>query len=387
MFCLALCGGIAFGNQNGTCDPGLTCVYHNEFYHQCIKTQTFQYYGVNESGAESSPDKIPGVLGVDYAWPTTASIDYFLEKGFNTFRIPFLVERISPPANGLTGAFDSTYLGGLQNIVDYITQKGGFSIVDPHNSLKYNGAVITSQADFSTWWTNLAAVFKSNPKVIFDINNGPNSISAADAFALNQAGINGIRASGATDQLILVEGTAWSEASSKHHIMPYGDIVRSIYKHIAWTTTSGNAAVFAAIQDPYNKTAIGENFRAICKEVFISSKLLLEMRQFLDADGSGTSSSCPNVSIGAERIAAATTWLNKNKLKGFLGAFSGGSNSVCKSALNGLLSSMLYSGTPVWIGATWWGAGPGMGNSFSSIEPPNGPAISQILPEVLRRYL
>ena len=37
-------------------------------------------------------------------------------QGFNTFRIPFLMERISPPATGLTGPFDSTYLGGLQTV-------------------------------------------------------------------------------------------------------------------------------------------------------------------------------------------------------------------------------------------------------------------------------
>jgi endoglucanase len=53
-------------------------------------------------------------------------------KGMNTFRIPFLVERITPPAGGLTGAFDATYLAALKNIVSYITGKGGYAVVDPH---------------------------------------------------------------------------------------------------------------------------------------------------------------------------------------------------------------------------------------------------------------
>lgn len=39
-----------------------------------------------------------------------------MEKGFNTFRIPFLMERMSPQATGLTGPFDSTYLSGLQTV-------------------------------------------------------------------------------------------------------------------------------------------------------------------------------------------------------------------------------------------------------------------------------
>lgn len=50
--------------------------------------------------------------------------------------------------------------------------------------------------------------------VIFDINNEPNQIPASQAAQFNQAGIDGIRASGAT-QLIFVEGTAWSGAWCK----------------------------------------------------------------------------------------------------------------------------------------------------------------------------
>ena len=51
-------------------------------------------------------------------------------QGFNTFRIPFLMERLSPPSTGMTGAFDQTYLSGLKTIVSYITGKGGYALVD-----------------------------------------------------------------------------------------------------------------------------------------------------------------------------------------------------------------------------------------------------------------
>jgi endoglucanase len=54
----------------------------------------------------------------------------------------------------------------------------------------------------------------SNGNVIFDINNEPHDISASAAASFNQAGINGIRASGASN-LILVEGTSWSGAWSE----------------------------------------------------------------------------------------------------------------------------------------------------------------------------
>lgn len=64
---------------------------------------------------------------------------YFMSQGFNTFRVPFLMERVSPPSTGgLTGPFNSTYLSGLQQIVSYITGKGGFAVVDrKHEPLRF----------------------------------------------------------------------------------------------------------------------------------------------------------------------------------------------------------------------------------------------------------
>jgi len=56
----------------------------------------------------------------------------------NTFRVAFLVERISPPSSGLLGSFDSTYLQALKDTVNYITNKGAYAIIDPHNYLRYN---------------------------------------------------------------------------------------------------------------------------------------------------------------------------------------------------------------------------------------------------------
>ncbi|KAG6899562.1 hypothetical protein C0993_009231 [Termitomyces sp. T159_Od127] len=153
----------------------------------------FQFFGVNESGAEFGSQNIPGVLGKDYTWPSPSSIDYFVGKGFNTFRVTFLMERLNPPSSGLTGPFDATYLSGLTTAT--------------HNYMRYNGAIISSNSDFSTFWTNLANQFKSNSHVIFDLQNEPNGIDATVVAASMQAAVNAIRAAGATSQLILVEGT------------------------------------------------------------------------------------------------------------------------------------------------------------------------------------
>ena len=53
------------------------------------------------------------------------------------------------------------------------------------------------------------------------------------------------------------------------------------------------------------------------------------MHQYLDSDGSGTSPTCVSSTIGAERLQAATQWLQANNLKGFLGEIGTGSNGNC----------------------------------------------------------
>ncbi|KAG9125015.1 hypothetical protein FRC07_009300 [Ceratobasidium sp. 392] len=306
----------------------------------------FKYFGASQSCAEFGETKIPGVLGTDYTWPAQSSIDQLMAQGMNTFRIPFLVERLVPPANGLGGAFDQTYLSGLKSIVTYITNKGGYAAIDPHNYMRYNGNIITSTSDFAKFWTNLSNQFKSNSKVIFDIMNEPNGIAASDVYNLNQAAVNAIRAAGATSQLILVEGTSWTGA---------------------WTWVSaGNGDAFKALKDPSNNIAI-------------------EMHQYLDSDGSGTSGTCVSSTIAAERLAAATSWLKANNFKGFLGEIGGGSNDVCIAAIKGGLCAMQQSG--VWLGVTWWAAGPWWGTYFTSIEPPSGAAIARILPEALKPFM
>ncbi|KAF9267804.1 glycoside hydrolase [Marasmius fiardii PR-910] len=312
----------------------------------CSNTHKFTYFGVNESGAEFGNQNIPGTLGKDYIWPAPSSIDYFVGQGMNFFRVPFQLERLTPPATGITGAFNTAYFNDLQTTVNYITGKGAYVAIEPHNFLIYNGQTLSDTNAFQTFWKNLASHFASNNHVIFDLMNEPNSVAATQVAAMMQAGINGVRAAGATSQLILVEGTSWTGA---------------------WTwISSGNGDAFKSLKDPNNNFAI-------------------EMHQYLDSDGSGTSATCVSSTIGRERLAAATTWLQQNKIRGFLGEIGAGSNSDCIAAVFDGLCSIAQSGA--WIGVSWWAAGPWWGDYFQSIEPPTGAAISQILPQALKPFL
>lgn len=139
-------------------------------------------------------------------------------------------------------------------------------------------------------------------------------------FNLNQAGINGIRAAGATSQWITPEGNSWTGA---------------------WTwVSSGNAASLINLKDPSDSTG---------------RKLIYQMHQYLDTDGSGTSENCVSATIFKERLTAATNWLKQNKKLGLIGEYAGGSNSQCIQALQGGLQ-YLKDNKDVWTGHLWWAA-------------------------------
>ncbi|KAL9619202.1 MAG: hypothetical protein Q9160_006137 [Pyrenula sp. 1 TL-2023] len=300
------------------------------------RVKNFQFFGVNESGAEFGQGKLPGVYNTDYTFPNTATIDTLISEGMNTFRIPILMERIAQ--GSMTASLNTQYLSQLTATVNHITGKGAYAIIDPHNFGRYNGAIITSTSNFGTFWRNLATPFKSNSRVIFDTNNEYHDMDESLVVNLNQAAINAIRAAGATSQYIFVEGNSYTGA---------------------WTWTQYNTAM-VSLTDPQNK-------------------IIYEMHQYLDSDGSGTSATCVSSTIGQERLVAATQWLKANGKKAILGEFAGGVNSQCESAVRGMLQYMAAN-KDVWTGGLWWGAGPWWGNYIFGFEPTSGPAYSAYNP-------
>lgn len=232
----------------------------------------------------------------------------------------------------LTSSLAPAYLANYTGTINYITSAGAYAIIDPHNFGRFYGNVITDADGFGTFWQNLAAQFKSNTKVIFDTNNEYHDEDQTNVLEMNQAAIDGIRAAGATSQYIAIEGNSYSGA---------------------WTWTTYNTNL-ANLTDPYDK-------------------ILYEMHQYLDSDGSGTSDQCVDSTIGVDRITSATQWLKDNGKVGILGEFAGGANSVCETAITGMLDYM-QENSDVWYGALWWAGGPWWGDYIYSFEPPSGPA-------------
>jgi endoglucanase len=341
-----------------------------------------EYTGVDLSTAEFGASVLPGVYGTNYTYPTSQEIDYYTSKGMNTFRLPFRWERMQTTPDG---PLDPTQLGYMDTFVNYATSKGDNVLIDPHNFERYyplssnfqssnQGLIGGSTADtqssynslngtgsganvvitndmFANFWGQMAAHYKNNSHVIFDLMNEPNSVSASQVVASDNAAIAAIRAAGANN-LVLIEGTSYTGA---------------------WTwTSSGNAAAIVNpttgavnIVDPANNWAV-------------------EMHQYFDSDGSGTHSTINNndPTTGMQRLQAATAWLQQYNIRGFLGEFA-----VANSIINPVKTdtttlgnatiddtlNYLQANSNTWMGWTWWGGGPSnwWGNYMFALDPTN----------------
>ncbi|KAH8158876.1 hypothetical protein CIB48_g9369 [Xylaria polymorpha] len=285
------------------------------------RASRFQFVGVSEAGAEFGGKNLPGQLGRDYIWPGQNAIN-------------------------LTGAIDQAYANGLDQTVNFITGKGAYAVIDPHNYGWYYNNIITDVNAFGAFWTTVARCYASNSRVIFDTNNEFHDEDNTLVANLNQRAINAIRGAGATSQYIFVEGNSWAGAGS-------------------WVS-SGTADGMGKLTDP-------------------SNKLIYEMHQYLDSDGSGSSATCVSTTIGKEQLQAATAWLKANHKKAIIGETAGGANPQCIAALQGMLGYMADN-SDVWAAWLWWGAGPWWGNYIYGMEPPSGVAYTGVLPS-LTQYI
>ncbi len=295
-----------------------------------------QYTGINLAGADFGTN-LPGEFGTDYIYPTDDEVDYFTSKGMNIFRLPFLWERLQ---NDQNGPLNQDELLRIKKFVDYATSKHAKIILDPHNGARYYGEIIGVDGDlgalpraaFVNFWVKLAIQFKNNNNVIFGLMNEPHDMPTELWLDDANAAISAIRDTGAQN-LILVPGNAYTGAHS------WND---------SWYGTP-NGEIMQNITDP------GNNF-------------VFEVHQYLDSDSSGTSPECVNTSVGSRRLQEFTNWLREHHARGFLGEFAGGRNTKCYNALRDMLDFMDVN-NDVWMGWTYWAAGPWWGEDIYTLEP------------------
>ncbi len=292
------------------------------------------YTGVNLAGAEFTPNQLPGNYNGHYTYPTQGEINYFTGKGANTFRLPFLWERLQ---RSLNGDFYASELARVQQFVDNATSRGAYVVLDPHNYARYQGAVIGSaavpNAAFSDFWSRLASAFKTNDHVIFGLMNEPNNMPSTEQWVTSaNSAIASIRATGATN-LILVPGNAWSGGHSWNE---------------NWYGTP-NAVAMLNVVDPLDNYAY-------------------EIHQYLDPSTGGSAEEPARASIGVERLSGVTQWLKTHNRHGFLGEFGVPRTPLSYQALDNMLD-FIDLNDDVWLGWTYWAAGPWWGEYHFTVEP------------------
>ena len=128
--------------------------------------------GEKFAGAEfGTPNHVPGIFGTDYIYPTHTEIDYYAAKGMSVVRLPFLWERLQH-SEKRTARWRGT--ARLDDVVSYTTGKGLKIEIEPHNYGYGFGALIgsaqTPNAAFADLWGARVSLSKSNPSVIFRID-------------------------------------------------------------------------------------------------------------------------------------------------------------------------------------------------------------------------
>ncbi|KAG6899639.1 hypothetical protein C0993_008416 [Termitomyces sp. T159_Od127] len=202
---------------------------------------------------------LPGQFGVNFAFINKSTVDVFVDQEkINFFRVTFLMERMCPLSFGLGSRFNETYFAEYADAINYITlTKGAYALLDPHNYMRYNdpsqqpfsGSVIGDSSDptaatteqFGEFWAELARRFKTNPKVVFGINNEPHDMPTELVLENNQAAIDGIRSVGA-EQLILAPGNGFTGGHSWTQITGNNDAPSSDFMNM--------------LRDPLNNLAI-----------------------------------------------------------------------------------------------------------------------------------
>ena len=295
--------------------------------------------GVNLSGAELNPEKLPGTTNRDYLFPTCQEIGYYAHQGFTIIRLPVLWERLQPVEDR---PLDSYQIQLIKAVARCAAQHGMMLILDIHNyGTGYGhpvGSPQTPDAAFANLWSRLGKAFAEDGNVMFGLMNEPHVQTPAQWLPAVNAAIAAIRAAGARQE-ILVPGVAWDGA---------------------WTwLSSGNAAVLGnGVRDP------GNNFA-------------FEVHQYLDADGSGTHPVVVSTQIGVQRLSAITAWARQTHHRLFLGEFGVADNPPSLTALRNMLD-YLAENASVWQGCTIWAGGAWWGNYPFSVAPAGGKTKPQL---------
>ncbi|TGO58471.1 hypothetical protein BELL_1289g00010 [Botrytis elliptica] len=372
----AQCGGTGWTGST-TCASGYVCTYGNAYYSQCLP-------GTGESASERETerekvtaayeDKMPtygniatlttvtsattsagatpssagktkyigtNIAGFDFGCTTDGQMTHFVSKtGHNIFRLPvgwqYLVN------NNLGGTLDSSNLATYDQLVQGCLATGATCIIDIHNYARWNGGIIgqggPTDAQFVSLWTQLAAKYKSNTKIVFGLMNEPHDLNSITTWAATlQKVVTAIRQAGATSNMLLLPGTDYTSAGA--------------------FITNGSGAALSKITNPDGTF----------------TNLIFDVHKYLDSDNSGTHTECVTNNIDTA-FAPLATWLRANKRQAILSETGGGNTASCQKYLCQEVD-YLNANSDVYLGYIGWSAG-SFDSTYELVETPIGSGSS-----------
>ena len=299
----------------------------------CVALRTWRQRsyrrGLSLAGAEFGPDHLPGVHGVDYFYPTSGSLDYYLARGLTLLRIPCRWERLQ---RELEGDLDPEETGRLDAVIAAASERKMQVIIDIHNFARYRGQLIGTVAvpetAFADFWRRLAEHYRTEAAIwAYGLMNEPHDTGGRWPTAA-QAGVNGIRAAD-QQHTILVAGDGWSSAANWRH----------------------------------NNEALRITDR--------SDKIIYEAHQYFDADNTGRYAASYEgeqayPTIGVDRVRQFSSWLADHNLRGFLGEYGVPDNDPrWLDVLDRFLTFLDDQG----IGGTYWAGGEHWGDYRLGVTP------------------
>jgi endoglucanase len=288
--------------------------------------------GINLSGAEFGK-AIPGVHGVDYAYPT-ADLKAYAEQGITLVRLPFRWERMQPQLNG---PLNQAELGRLKNFLSEADRQGIDVVIDNHNYGRFNGKPIGDPAvpaqAFADFWKKIAVELKDSFALVgYDLMNEPHHMGGISRWPnAAQLATNAIRSVDMSRD-IYVAGQGWSNTTT-------------------WQEVSGTLDII----DPANK-------------------IIYEAHQYFDGDSSGSYNQSFTgeggyANVGVDRIKPFAEWLKETGNRGTLGEFAvPDTDPRWLTVLDNAMDYMDAQG----IDGMYWGGGSRWGDYQLSPLAPNG---------------
>lgn len=293
--------------------------------------------GVNIVGGEISyigGNTTNPVAGSDYAFVSHQDIDYLAAKNISFARLVFSWEVLQPALNQPLA--NNIYNATLQDRVAYFTSKGISVMLEIHGGgdadfARYKGNVIGSAAvpnsAFADFWSRMAFLYKNNPKVIFGLVNEPTKISTMQWYSAAQACINAIRATGATN-MIMVPGNGWTGAGSWTDNW-YDTASNKVSNAVGWLT----------LNDPLNNTVVS-------------------VHMYMDPDAGGGTTDIVSATIGVERLSKVVNWARANGKKVHVGEIGASTQNALSAIAVKNVCDYCEANKDVVIGWAWWAYGP-----------------------------